>query len=95
MTDAPQQYQQPYGQPAPASRFNVLAIIGFILAFVFWIAGIVVSAIALNQVKKSGERGRGLALWGLILSIVFGIINIISVIAVFSLAASQGVNTGY
>ena len=62
-----------------AAGYNVLAIIGFILAFVFNIAGLVVSLIALSKIKKTGERGRGLAIAGVIISIVsiiFGIIYI-------------------
>ncbi|KQO47972.1 MULTISPECIES: DUF4190 domain-containing protein [unclassified Frigoribacterium] len=62
-----------------AAGYNVLAIVGFILAFVFNIAGLVVSLIALSKIKKTGERGRGLALAGVIISIasiIFGIIYI-------------------
>ena len=62
-----------------AAGYNVLAIVGFILAFVFNIAGLVVSLIALSKIKKTGERGRGLAIAGVIISIVsiiFGIIYI-------------------
>jgi len=62
-----------------AAGYNVLSIVGFILAFVFNIAGLVVSLIALSKIKKTGERGRGLALAGVIISIasiIFGIIYI-------------------
>ena len=45
-----------------AAGYNVLAIVGFILAFVFSLAGLIVSLIALSQIKKTGERGHGLAL---------------------------------
>uniref|UniRef100_A0A942T6F1 DUF4190 domain-containing protein n=1 Tax=Neobacillus citreus TaxID=2833578 RepID=A0A942T6F1_9BACI len=87
---------QPYQPAAPSSdRYNVLAIVGFILAFVVNIAGLVVSIIALTQIKRTGERGRGLALAGIIisaLSIVFGIISVIVVIAT---AGSMSTTTGY
>jgi peptidyl-prolyl cis-trans isomerase B (cyclophilin B) len=66
-----------------AARYNVLAIVGFILAFVFNIAGLVVSLIALSQVKKTGERGRGLALAGVIISIVSIIFGIIYFAVIF------------
>jgi len=62
-----------------AAGYNVLAIVGFILAFVFNIAGLIVSLIALSKIKKTGERGRGLAIAGVIISIVsiiFGIVYI-------------------
>ncbi|MCA5924050.1 MULTISPECIES: DUF4190 domain-containing protein [Curtobacterium] len=102
MTDGtPQHHQQnpnpyaagqPYGAQQASDRFNVMAIVGFILAFVVNIAGLVVSIIALSQIKKTGERGRGLALAGVIisaLSIVFGIIWVIFLIAVVANAPAS------
>ncbi len=92
--------QQPYygGYPqAPAAPpMNTLAIITIILAFVFSIAGIVTGHIALKQIDRTGESGRGLAKAGLILSYVFtglavlGIIAYIVVIVVFVAAAGSG-----
>jgi hypothetical protein len=83
---APQPPQQPYQPVVPASeRWNILAIVGFILAFVFNIVGVILSFIALSQIKRTGEKGHGLALAGVIIglaSIVLGIIfTIIYVIA--------------
>jgi preprotein translocase subunit SecG len=75
--------------PGTAARYNVLSIVGFILAFVFALAGLVVSIIAFSQIKKTGERGRGLALAGIILSIVFMVISIILSISVFSAGMDQ------
>lgn len=72
-----------------AAGYNVLAIVGFILAFVFALAGLIVSLISLSQIKKTGERGHGLALAGVILSIVFMIIGIIIGIASFSAGMAQ------
>ncbi len=60
---------------APASKpTNVLAIIALIGAFVFPLAGIICGHIALGQIKKTGEGGHGLALWGTILGYVFTIL---------------------
>ena len=67
-----------------AAGYNVLAIVGFILAFVFSLAGLIVSLIALSQIKKTGERGHGLALAGVILSAVCLVVGIIVSIAAFS-----------
>ncbi|MFJ7289549.1 DUF4190 domain-containing protein [Curtobacterium sp. AB451] len=88
---------QPYqSAPAPASdRYSVLAIVGFILAFVVNIAGLVVSIIALTQIKKTGERGRGLALAGVIISALSIVFGIISIIVFASAAANMGTTTGY
>lgn len=94
MTNAKNPYE---GTATPAAdRFNVLAIVGFVLAFVVNIAGLVVSIIALSQIKRTGERGHGLALAGVIISAISIVLGIVSVIVVISTAASvSGSTTGY
>ena len=70
-------YTQPaYTQPAAVNPGRTLGIVGFILAFFVSPAGIIVSAIGLSKSRKSGNKN-GLALAGLILSIVFFIIAIV------------------
>lgn len=69
----------------PSQKTNVLAILSIIFAFVFSIAGIVLGHMALGQIKKTGEGGRGLAMTGLILSYVFTFIGLI--IAIFYFVA--------
>lgn len=71
----------PAAQPAPAApaeKWNVLSIVAFVLSIVgFNIVAIILGFIGLSQVKKTGERGRGLALAAVIIgfaSIVIGII---------------------
>ena len=61
--------QQPDGQqPFPqAPKTNTLAIISLVSAFFVSLAAIITGHIALGQIKRSGESGRGLALAGLIL----------------------------
>ncbi len=65
-----------YAQPAAVNPGHTLGIVGFILAFFVSPAGIIVSAIGLSKSRKSGNKN-GLALAGLILSIVFLIIAIV------------------
>ncbi len=74
---APQQPygQQPYGQPYaqqpavyPQDRWNGMAIAGFVCSFIFSIVGLVLSIIGYNQTKKTGEKGKELALAGIIIS---------------------------
>ena len=80
--------QQPYGQPA---KTNTMAILGLVFAFVFSPLGIVFSALGLSQIKQRREGGRGLALAGLILSIVFvllGVLMLVFVLAVGGAAVS-------
>ena len=82
-------------QPAPAEKWNVLAIVGFVLSLLGTnIVAIVLGFIALSQVKKSGERGRGLALAAVIIGFASIVIYIIIFIATFALvAATPGVTT--
>lgn len=47
-------------------RLNTMSIAGFVLAFVVNIVGLVVSIIALAQIRRTGERGRGLAIAGVV-----------------------------
>ena len=67
---------------APAAApTETLAIIGIIAAFIFWPAGLVINPMALSKIKKNGSGGRGLALAGLIVSIIAAIGSIIAIIA--------------
>jgi hypothetical protein len=72
-----------------AGRFNVLAIVSFILGIVGFFVSIfgVVSLVALilgivsrNQAGKAGQRGRGLALAAIILGAVGVVFTIIGLI---------------
>ncbi|MGA1811193.1 DUF4190 domain-containing protein [Frondihabitans sp. 4ASC-45] len=85
---------QPYNNAgSPVAKTNTLAIVGFVLAFVINIAGVVVSIIALNQIKQTGEKGRGLAIAGIIIGALSLIIGIIAVIVGFAAAAQSGTTT--
>lgn len=80
-----------YSPAAVAPKTNVLAIISLIAAFVFPLAGIITGHIAQSQIKRTGEGGRGLALWGTILGYVFtGIYVIVVIIYVVVIAAVVG-----
>jgi len=64
---------QPYsssGAPAQRDNYNVLAIVGFIASFFVSIVGIVLGFVALSQIKRTGEKGRGLALAAVIIGFV-------------------------
>lgn len=50
---------------------NEWCIVGFICAFLIPLLGLIFSIVGLNQVKKSKERGRGLAIAGIVISGVF------------------------
>ncbi|QNE34163.1 DUF4190 domain-containing protein [Leifsonia shinshuensis] len=95
----PQQPQQPqYGayQPPAQPGYNTMSIVAFILAFFVSVVGIILGFVALSQIKRTGEQGRGLALAAVIIGFVevaIGILVFILVIVGFAIAASHGYRT--
>lgn len=55
---------------APKGKTNTLAIVGLILAFIAPVIGLILSIVALSQIKKKSENGSGLAIAGIITSSV-------------------------
>jgi uncharacterized membrane protein len=74
--------------PPLPQKTNTMAILGLVFAFVASPVGIVLSAIGLKQTKERNEGGRGLALAGLILSIIFTLIGVLVMIFVFAVAGA-------
>ena len=74
-------YNNNYNQPPQQEETNVLAIIGLVLAFLMPPVGGVVSIIALNQIKKTGQKGKGIAIAGIIVGF-FAIVAIIAILAI-------------
>ena len=58
--------------PLKLGSLNSMAVAGFVCAFMCTAAGLVMSIIALRQIKKGGgvQTGRGLALAGLAVSMI-------------------------
>jgi uncharacterized membrane protein YidH (DUF202 family) len=73
-------------QPAPSSeKWNVLSIIAFVISLLgFNIIAVILGYIALNQVNKSGERGKGLANAAMIIGLVSIILGFIAGFLFFS-----------
>lgn len=71
-------YSNNFAQPA-ASRTNTMAIMALCFGVMGGILGIVFGHIALSQIKRTGEQGRGMAIAGLVL----GYISLAVVIAWF------------
>jgi uncharacterized protein YacL len=80
--------QQPYGQAGPA-KYNVLAIVSLVSAFFVSLVAIITGHIALSQIKRTGEQGRGLAIAGLVLGYIGFVGGIIIAIVVFAVLASN------
>lgn len=64
---------------------NTLAIISFIGAFFVGLLGVILGHLALRQISRTGERGRGLAIAGLVLGYAGCAFGAIALILVFSL----------
>jgi hypothetical protein len=90
-------YSQPataYGQP-PTTKTNTLAIVSLVASIagivILWgigsIAAVICGHISLNQIKKTGEQGRGMALAGLIIGYAGIVLAIIGVIVAVALSA--------
>ncbi|WP_430647888.1 DUF4190 domain-containing protein [Agromyces sp. GXS1127] len=76
-----------YGAPA-TQKTNVLAIVSLVSAFFISLVAIITGHIALSQIKKTGEQGRGLAIAGLIIGYVGLLASIIALIFVFVVAGA-------
>ena len=80
----------PAAQPASTEKWNVLSIVAFVLSIIgFNIVAIILGFIGLNQVKKTGERGRGLAIAAIIIGFASILFWIIIYITVFAAMASN------
>ena len=68
------------------AEYNALAIIGFILAFIpkIWVISLIISIIALVQISKTKEKGKGLAIAGIAISSSIMIIGLFAVILAMS-----------
>jgi hypothetical protein len=81
-----------YYPGAQNDKTNVLAIVSLVSAFVISLVAIITGHMALGQIKRTGEKGRGLAIAGLVLGylgIVSGII--VSIVLVIMLVAGVGI----
>ena len=57
-----------------------MAIVSLVFAFLIPIVGLILSFVAKNQIKKTGEQGAGLATAALVVSIVFWVLGMILVV---------------
>ncbi|WP_449277814.1 DUF4190 domain-containing protein [Leucobacter sp. GX24907] len=91
---APQQTvpAPPYARAAapqnPSTRMgdtNTFAVLAIIFAFVAPIAGIIFGHLALSQIKRNGDAGRGIGLTGLIISYSYFVLLAIFIVAYIGL----------
>lgn len=94
-----------YGAYAPAQKTNALAVVSMIasilgaiwvLPFIGSLAGAIMGHISLNQLKTSGDKGRGMALAGVIVGWVgFGFIMLVILFFVLVIVGGTGSGSSY
>jgi hypothetical protein len=83
-TPAPPMGPQGYCQPAPYQKWNALCIVGFVLAFLAPIFGLVLSIVSLIQINRTGEKSKSMATAGIIVSAVSLTIRIALIVAIIA-----------
>lgn len=79
------------GPPEANRKYNGLAIAGFICSFLVSLLGLILSIVGLDQIKKQGGKGKGLAIAGIIISAAGMVIQVILVIALIAGGASYAI----
>ena len=74
---------RPVDETDTSSKANVFAILGFVFSFLFLIAilGLIFSIIGLNKSKEMGDKGKGFAVAGMIISIISMALSFIIIVA--------------
>jgi hypothetical protein len=78
-----------YGAPAATgAKTETTAILGRVFAFLIWPVGLVLSIVGLTKTKKNGTSGGGLAIAGIIVSVLAAIASVLTVILLIAAASS-------
>ncbi len=78
------------------TQFNEMSIITGILCLVFTPAAFVTGIIALKQIEKSKERGKGIAITGIVLGGIFlALVAIIFILFVVGVATTNVTSPSY
>lgn len=98
-------YPSPYGAyppPPPQRQTNGMAIAslvcslsGLLCCSLISIVGIILGVVALNQIKQTGEEGRGYALAGIIVGGVLVALTVVVLIIYFALFATAASTSNY
>lgn len=62
---------------------NDFAILGLVFSILFGLPGLIFSIIGLNQIKKTGQEGKGMCIAGIIIYIVRIVLSILLIIIFF------------
>ncbi|AEA26636.1 hypothetical protein Psed_4481 [Pseudonocardia dioxanivorans CB1190] len=86
-------YQQPAYPVQPPT--NTMAILSLIFAFVFPVLGLVFGFVAKSQIRSSGESGDGLAMAGIIISVVFIALFVLFFVFIFGIIGAAASSVPY
>ena len=92
----PPQQPQPNNPPSAhnpqaTGDSNTIAIVGLILAFLIPLAGLICSIIGLKKAKEMGDKNKGVAIAGIIVSVVFSLLVFVQLALIFlAVPALQG-----
>lgn len=78
--------------PFPQTETNIFAILALVLGFFTGILGIVFGHIALYQIQRTGQAGKGMALAGLVIGYFWLLMAILGVIGLFVWGSSDVVS---
>jgi hypothetical protein len=78
--------EPPAEYPDYTQPYNVLAVLAFVFVWLTIILGIVFGYIALAQIKRTGQQGRGLAL----AAVILGWIGLATTLVVLIVAIAAG-----
>lgn len=69
---------------------NDFAILGLVFSILFGLPGLIFSIIGLNQIKKTGQEGKGMCIAGIIISIVrIVLVTLLFIILIFAIIADE------
>lgn len=69
---------------------NDFAILGLVFSILFGLPGLIFSIIGLNQIKKTGQEGKGMCIAGIIISIVrIILVTLLIIILIFAIIADE------
>lgn len=75
--------------PSEQASLNELAVLAFVLAFVMGIVGVILGAVALRQIKQTGQRGRKLAVAAIVVGSILAIAFVGGAVAIFFSIVNQ------
>lgn len=73
-------------EPPPPVATNPYALLSLVFAFLIWPLGLIFGIVALRQIPQTNEQGKEFAIAGLVLSILFGVVTLIALLAIASSA---------